>query len=59
VDKDTIKQLCVSCGGKGFYLLMQGFPNNRTPRATGEIIPCDCEDGFKYNKIIKENHGNP
>jgi len=58
-DKDTIKQLCVNCGGKGFYLLMQGFPNaSRNPRAKGEIQPCtDCEDGYKYSKMIKEYHG--
>jgi len=59
VDKDTIRQLCVSCGGNGFYLLMQGFPNSKNRAKQGEIIPCDCEDGFKYSKRLKENHGNP
>jgi len=59
VDKDTIKQLCVSCGGKGFYLLMQGFPNQKDSAKLGEIIPCDCEDGFKYSKMLTEYHGNP
>jgi len=58
VDKDTIKQLCVNCGGKGFYLLMQGFPNKRDPHAKGEIIPCECEEGFKYKRGLKENHGS-
>jgi len=57
VDKDTIKQLCVICGGKGFYLLMQGFPNAKIRPKQGEIIPCDCEDGFKYSKMIKDYHG--
>jgi len=59
VDKDTIKRLCVSCGGKGFYLLMHGFPNKRDPHQKGEIMPCDCEDGFKYSKMLKGYHGNP
>jgi len=59
VDKNTIKQLCVSCGGKGFYLLMQGFPNKRDSHAKGEIFPCDCEEGFKYSKMLEEYHGNP
>ena len=56
VDQDTIKQLCVSCGGKGFYLLIQGFPDPTNPHRQGEIIPCDCEQGFKYSKM-NENHG--
>jgi len=51
VDKDTIKQLCVSCGGKGFYLLVQ------VGNTVGEITPCDCEDGFKYSKMIEEYNG--
>jgi len=59
-DKDTIKRLCVSCGGKGFYLLMQGFPNAKSRPKTGEMIPCEeCEDGFKYSKMLSEYHGNP
>ena len=61
MDQTTIKQLCVNCGGKGFYLLMQGFPDPKNPRnikGKGEIIPCDCEDGFKYSKRLDEEHGN-
>ena len=56
-DKDTIKTVCVECGGKGFYLLMQGFPDLKNPRnivGKGEVIPCGCEDGFKYSKELKE-----
>jgi len=46
--------LCVSCGGKGFYLLVT------VGNKIGEIIPCEeCEDGFKYSKMLKEYHGNP
>jgi len=59
VDKDTIKQLCVICGGKGFYLLMRGFPNQKDSAKQGEIMPCDCEHGFKYSQMLKEYHGNP
>lgn len=43
--------LCVSCGGKGYYLLMHGFPDPKNPRAikgNGEIVSCDCEKGFNY-----------
>jgi len=58
VDNNTIKQLCVTCGGKGFYLLMQGFPNKRDPHAKGEIMFCDqCEDGFKYLRHLKNPYG--
>lgn len=57
IDKETIKQLCVSCGGKGFYLLIQGVPGICKP--IGEIQPCDeCEDGFKYKNLLVEDHGN-
>jgi len=59
VDKDTIKQLCVSCGGKGFFLLMQGFPNASNQSKKGEIMFCDqCEDGFKYSRMIKNPYGS-
>jgi len=57
VDKETIKQLCVSCGGKGFYLLIQGFPDSKSSNRQGEITPCDCEDGFKYSERIKDQNG--
>jgi len=59
VDKDTIKRLCVTCGGKGFYLLMHGFPNKRDLHRKGEIVSCNCEDGFKYRKIkgLREHYG--
>jgi len=58
-DKNTIKKLCVTCGGKGFYLLIQGFPTKAViPGRTGEIIPCEeCEDGFKYSEMLEEYHG--
>jgi len=49
--------LCVSCGGKGFYLLMQGFPGDNN--ASGEIVACDeCEKGFKYSQLSDDKHGN-
>jgi len=54
LDKDTIKMVCVSCGGKGFYLLIQGFP---TIHNKGEIVACECEDGFKYSKMLVEDYG--
>ena len=58
IDDNTIKQLCVSCGGKGFYLLMQGFPG-RTGNRSGEIVGCEmCEKGFKYSKLGIDEHGN-
>jgi len=57
VDKDTIKQLCVNCGGKGFYLLMQGFPNSKAIGKKGEIMSCDCEAGFNYKQRVEQNHG--
>jgi len=57
VDKDTIKQLCVGCGGKGYYLLIHGTPGEQI-NPKGIITPCeDCEDGFKYSKMLKEQHG--
>ena len=49
--------LCVRCGGKGFYLLMQGFPGDKNPK--GEIVACDeCEKGFKYSQLgIDDKNG--
>jgi len=45
IDKETNKILCVECGGKGFYLLVQA--SNRI----GEFVSCEyCEKGFKYIK---------
>jgi len=45
--------LCVSCGGKGFYLLVT------VGNKKGELVFCgECEDGFKYSKMLKEDHGN-
>jgi len=42
--------LCVRCGGKGFYLLLQGFPTDKNPK--GEIVACnECEKGFKYSDM--------
>lgn len=57
-DKNTIKQLCVSCGGKGFYLLIEGIPGiNINPK--GVITPCEeCEDGFKYKRAAVDMHDN-
>jgi len=52
-----MKQLCVTCGGKGFYLQMIGFPDKTNRRKKGELVPCGCEDGFKYTKMLKEQHG--
>ena len=49
--------LCVSWGGKGFYLLMQGFPTDKN--AKGDFVFCDeCEDGFKYSQMIIKDHGS-
>jgi len=43
IDDKTHKILCVTCGGKGFYLLMN-FWNQK-----GDIVSCEmCEKGFKY-----------
>ncbi len=48
--------LCVRCGGKGFYLLMYGFPSNNNGK--GEIVACDeCEKGFKYSMLGIDDHG--
>lgn len=50
IDKQIIKMLCVRCAGKGFYLLLQGFPTDKNPK--GEIVACDeCEKGFKYSEM--------
>jgi len=55
-DKDTIKQVCVSCGTKGYYLLIQGVPGIN--EAKGVLVECDqCENGYKYRKLLKEQHG--
>jgi len=51
VDKDYRKKLCVNCGGKGFYLLIE-YGNHK-----GELIGCDCEKGFKYFKGGLNNNG--
>jgi len=51
IDSQTDKVLCVSCGGKGFYLLMQYGTDK------GELVGCDCEKGFKYFKGELNNHG--
>jgi len=48
----------VTCGGKGFYLEMIGFPDKTDPNRKGELVSCDCEQGFKYSKLIKEKHGH-
>jgi len=51
--------LCVECGGKGYYLLMIGFPDKTDPNKKGEIVACEyCEKGFKYSKMLKDSHGN-
>ena len=50
--------LCVTCGGKGYYLEMIGFPDKTDPNRKGVIVPCDCEDGFKYSKMIDDKNGN-
>jgi len=44
--------LCVSCGGKGFYLLITMGDKK------GELQACEeCEDGFKYSKMLEEYNG--
>lgn len=45
IDENTSKVLCVSCGGKGFYLEIVGMDTK------GELVSClDCEKGFRYGK---------
>jgi len=51
IDEQTNKILCVTCGGKGFYLLMQ-YGTKR-----GELVGCECEKGFKYFKRELNNNG--
>jgi len=51
IDERTVKILCVTCGGKGFYLLCN------YPETSGELTACDCEQGFKYEKILNR-HGS-
>jgi len=56
-DKDTLKSVCISCGGKGFYLLMRGVPGPNNTK--GEVMPCElCEDGFKYSKDVEKIYGD-
>ncbi len=51
--------LCVKCGGKGYYLLMIGFPDKTDPHKKGEIVGCEmCEKGFKYLQLGKDDHGS-
>jgi len=43
IDDKTNKILCVTCGGKGFYLLCSIWNHK------GELVSCeDCEEGFRY-----------
>jgi len=52
IDKEVNKILCVECGGKGFYLLVQA--SNRR----GEFVNCEyCEKGFKYIKRELKDYG--
>jgi len=52
IDSKTHKILCVECGGKGFYLLVQA--QNRR----GEFVNCEyCERGFKYIKRELKDYG--
>jgi len=52
IDSKTNKVLCMECGGKGFYLLVQ-VGNHK-----GELVACDyCEKGFKYIKREVKEHG--
>jgi len=52
IDEKTNKILCVTCGGKGFYLLMY----NATHK--GEFVNCEmCEKGFKYIKRELNQYG--
>jgi len=52
IDAKTNKILCVECGGKGFYLLVQ------VGDKIGEIVSCEmCEEGFKYIKRGLKIHG--
>jgi len=45
IDDLTNKILCVTCGGKGFFLeIIVG-------ETKGELVSCDCEQGFKYLKM--------
>jgi len=51
IDSETNKMLCVECGGKGFYLLVQ------VGNKKGELVSCECEEGFKYQKRGLMKHG--
>jgi len=45
IDDKTQKILCVTCGGKGYYALLDYWTKK------GEIVNCDqCENGFRYGK---------
>jgi len=51
IDNNTNKILCVTWGGKGFYLLCT-YPSTK-----GELVSCEmCEKGFRYVKRDL-NHG--
>jgi len=53
IDEKTNKILCVECGGKGFYLLVQ------VGCKKGEIVSCEmCEEGFKYIKRGLKTRGS-
>jgi len=51
IDDKTNKILCVTCGGKGFYCLMNFWTKK------GELVSCEmCEKGFRY--VPRDlNHG--
>jgi len=51
IDEQTDKILCVECGGKGFYLLVQ------VGNTKGELVSCECEEGFKYLKRGLKGNG--
>jgi len=51
IDNSTNKILCVTCGGKGYYLLIEYGSHN------GELVYCEaCEKGFRYVER-DPNHG--
>ena len=53
LDSITDKILCVTCGGKGFYLLCT-YGNHK-----GELVNCEmCEKGFRYERTEEETKVN-
>jgi len=47
IDSKTFKQLCIQCGGKGYFFHnWVDIDTNKIYKK--EIVSCNCENGFKY-----------